>query len=153
MSEETIWYRNGKQKVGPFSFSTIKELREKSAISDETLVTCDDGTTWTAYDKFLDSIENIKPKTAVEKIANIPPIILPGEPSISRRQDPIFSRNPDKSITSDVYASVSSLNTTKENAGTFKKIQTKETAAFDIDFINLSKSAGEVTEEVTSAFV
>ena len=54
MSEETIWYKNGKQKVGPFSFSTIKELREKNAISDETLVTCDDGTTWTAYDKFLE---------------------------------------------------------------------------------------------------
>ena len=65
MSEETIWYRNGEQKVGPFAFSTIKELREKNAISDDTLVSDDDGTNWTSYNKFLDSIEYIKSKTVV----------------------------------------------------------------------------------------
>ena len=48
MSEETIWYRNGEQKVVPFSFSTIKELREKNAISDDALLSDDDGTKWTA---------------------------------------------------------------------------------------------------------
>ena len=46
MSEETIWYRNREQKVGLFSFSIIKELREKNSISYDTIVS-DDGTNWT----------------------------------------------------------------------------------------------------------
>ena len=48
MSEETIWYRNGEQKVVPFFFSTIKELRKKNAFSDDALVSDNDGTKWTA---------------------------------------------------------------------------------------------------------
>ena len=70
MSEETIWYRNGEQKVGPFAFSTIKELREKNAISDDTLVSDDDGTNWTAYSNFAEKSKDTE--TTKSKEQNIP---------------------------------------------------------------------------------
>ena len=71
MSEETIWYRNGEQKVGPFSISTIKELREKNAISDDTLVSDDDGTNWTNYSKFTEKSKNTEPYEIEEKGKNV----------------------------------------------------------------------------------
>ena len=86
MSEETIWYRNGEQKVGPFSISTIKELREKNAISDDTLVSDDDGTNWTDYSNFAEKSKDTEPYEIEEKGKNvsefeIPPINLPLEPT------------------------------------------------------------------------
>ena len=74
MSEETIWYRNGEPKVGPFSFSTIKELREKNAISDDTLVSDDDGTNWTAYSNFAEKSKSAETNKPKEQDANVPEV-------------------------------------------------------------------------------
>ena len=70
MSEETIWYRNGEQKVGPFSFSTIKELREKNAISDDTLISADGGINWTDYRHFFETARAMKSKNRETNIDN-----------------------------------------------------------------------------------
>ena len=49
MSNKKYWYMNGDQKVGPFTFSVLNEIREKNGINDETLVSLDDGINWTSY--------------------------------------------------------------------------------------------------------
>ena len=49
MSNKTYWNTNGDQKVGPFTFSVLNEIREKKGINDETLVCLGDGMNWTSY--------------------------------------------------------------------------------------------------------
>lgn len=49
MSNKKYWYMNGDQKVGPFTFSVLNEIRQKNGINDETLVSLDDGINWTSY--------------------------------------------------------------------------------------------------------
>ena len=75
---------NGDQKVGPFTFSVLNEIREKKGINDETLVCLGDGMNWTSY-KNISVWSHAAAITEEDSETKFKPRI--GEPTLKRRKN------------------------------------------------------------------